>query len=346
MIVTMMMATVRPAVADVSLVFASFAAKENIFNQTALHYMQEVKQRTNGFISIKDEFYSGALLKGGEMIKGVGRGLADVGFYCVGYTPADLPLTSMTEMPYITEKGDAAAEAMTELYASYPPLRQEYDRLNVEVLGFLSPSSTIIGVKRKVTSAGDLKGLKVRAYGQVGEILQKGGDMAPVSIAFGDIYQSLQTGLIDGYAGIPLWLPPTENWYPLTTTVVDPGIGTYFSCGIAMNKDQYKALPQRIQEIMVKMRSEFPKLSMRKVLDGNVNSVAAAQKANVGFYQFTKAEADAWRMRVDVPAMEQRWISERKDKTNANVAEFWAKYKALVRKNEPKSIYRVDFPIK
>lgn len=333
-----------PAVADVNLIYSTYVAQGSSANLQYEGYLEELGRRTDGFVKVQDKMYMGALMKAGEQLKGIGKGLADVGYFCTGYTPAALPLTSLAEMPYVTEKGDAVSATLAELYDSYPPLRKEYEKQNVEILAFDAPSATILGVNKKVASAGELDGLKVRAYGELGNIVSKASGMIPVPMATTDIYTGLQTGAIDGYVGIPLWMPGPENWLQYTKTILAPGIGTYYTCGLAMNRDVFEGLPQNVKDEIAKMRREFPAKSIDYVSRGDAATVAKAQELGVAFYRFTPEEVAAWKKAVDYEAMEAEWLKTRQERTDADAAAFLKIYRDTLAKHIPQSTYEQKFP--
>jgi len=77
------------------------------------------------------------------------------------------------------------------------------------IRGFLAGSTgtQMLGwFKREIRSLSDLEGLKFRAPGNQGRVLQKLG-VTPVSLAGGDIYPALQSGAIDGAE----WIGPYND---------------------------------------------------------------------------------------------------------------------------------------
>ncbi len=337
-------AATAPAAAKVEVIYSTYVAQGSSSNLQYEAYLDELSRRTQGEIKVKDKMFMAALMKAGEHLTGIGKGLADVGYFCTGYTPALLPLTSMAELPFITEKGDAVSAALAELYDSYAPLRKEYQKQNVEVLAFDAPSATILGVNKAVTSPAQLKGMKVRAYGDLGKIVGKTAGMIPVPMATTDIYTGMQTGAIDGYIGVPLWMPGPENWLQYTKTLIAPGIGTYYTCGLAMNLDVFKRLPQSAKDEIAKMRREFPAKSIDFVLKGDAATLKKAQELKVGFYRFTAAEVEAWKKASDYDALKADWIKSRQARTDANVAEFLKVYEETLAKHLPNSTYEQKFP--
>ncbi|MBX3453242.1 TRAP transporter substrate-binding protein DctP [Ferrovibrio sp.] len=332
------------AQAQVNLVYSTYVAQGSTSNRQYEVFLDELSARTNGFVKVKDKLYLSALMKAGDHLTGVGKRVADVGYFCTGYTPALLPLTSMAELPYVSDKGDAVSAALHEMYETNDALRREYHKQNVELVAFDAPSATIIGVNKEIKSAADLKGLKVRAYGDLGKIAGKAGGMIPVPMSTAEIYTSMQTGAIDGYIGIPLWMPGPENWLPLTKTLIAPAMGTYYTCGLVMNLDLYKGLPDNVKQEMAKMRREFPKKSIALVEEGDAATVKDAQAKGVKFYRFTPAEVDAWKKTTDYDALKAEWIKTRQARTDANVEEYLKQYQAILAKYVPQSNYEQRFP--
>lgn len=337
---------VQPGIAQEGIIYSTYAHQGAISTRGNLWFIEEVERRANGKFKIKDRFFSGALLKGADQIEGLGDGIADAGYVCSGYDLTRFPLASTAEMPYLTEKGDALAAAVNELYETYPPLKEEFHKNNLELLGTESPSPMIIGIgkKMKVEKAEDVKGLKIRAFGAYAELIKNGGDVVPVFVEVSEIGSALQTGLVDGYSALPLWYPAAANFIPLTTNIVSPGVGTYYSCNISMNLDTYNALDEDVKKIVSDVRKEFPKKTIELTVEGDKATLDQGKAAGVNFYKFTPEEVDAWKTKLDVDKLRAAWIAERQKHTTANVQEFADKLIALVAKYEAESTYTQDFP--
>lgn len=93
-------------------------------------------------------------------------------------------------------------EKQVELAPAYFQLLQNISREKADVI-WLSPMSMgvtqhIWTTKKKITSPGDLKGLKIRCYGDTRIPLKEFLGVVPVNIPPNEVYSALQTGLIDG----------------------------------------------------------------------------------------------------------------------------------------------------
>lgn len=339
-------ATVGGQAQDEGIIYSTYAHQGAISTLGNVWFIEEVAKRSDGKFKIRDMFFSGALLKGADQIEGLGDGIADAGYVCNGYDITRFPLASVAEMPYLTEKGDALAAAMNELYETYPPLKEEFHKNNLEMLATESPSPMIIGLGKEmeVTKATDIEGLKIRSYGAYAELLQNGGNIVPVVVEVSEIGTAMQTGLIDGYSTLPLWYPAAANFIPLTTNIVSPGIGTYYTCNISMNLDTYNALDDDVKQIIADVRKEFPKKTIELTVEGDKATLEQGKAAGVNFYKFTPEEVDVWKETLNVDTLRASWIEARQKHTTANVQEFVDKLIPLVEKYEAESTYSQDFP--
>ena len=328
----------------IDIVYSTYNNKETANNRANEWLMDELVKRSNGRVRIKDKFYSAALLKGPDALKGIGQGLADAGYVCALFTNAQQPLASMMDVPYMSEKGDAFAAAVTELYETYPPFKAEFDRNNVVMLASEVPSPTILGVNKVINNADDLKGLKVRAVAEVGNILRKGGGLIPTIVEVSEIPTSLQTGLIDGYSGLPLWYPGSAGYIPMTKTLIAPGIGLYAGCSFVMNRDKYNSMPDDVKKIIGDLRHEYLKKNMEFLLEGDKKTIDQAKAAGVKLMRLPASVVEEWKKRVNVADMEAEWIKARQARTRDDVKAFFDKYKELLAKYEKTATYKQEFP--
>lgn len=104
--------------------------------------------------------------------------------------------------------------------------------------------------KKKINSAEDFKGLKIRMPGLGGEVLTKLGATV-VTLAGGEIFQSLQTGAIDATEWVGPYNDLAFGLFKAAKYYYTPGWhepGTTIECMI--NKKAYEALPADLKHIV------------------------------------------------------------------------------------------------
>ena len=103
---------------------------------------------------------------------------------------------------------------------------------------------------KEINSIGDVKGLKMRIPGIAGEVFSQAGGAA-VTIAGGELYTSMQTGVIDAtewvgpYNDIAFGLPEVAQYYYYPGWH-EPGS----ALELIINKEVWDALPAHIQKII------------------------------------------------------------------------------------------------
>ena len=103
---------------------------------------------------------------------------------------------------------------------------------------------------KKIESANDLKGLKMRMPGFGGEVIGKLG-ASPVSLPGGQIYENLVSGAIDATEWVGPWNDEAMKFYEAAKYYYYPGMhepGSMLSCGV--NKSWFESLTKNDQIVI------------------------------------------------------------------------------------------------
>ena len=231
------------------LTYASGYGENFSLTQHDRWWAQEVEKRTNG--QVKIEFYwSQALAKTSESLEAVSSGLADISFMAIGYFGGQLPLLTASSLFYVTDKPDAVSKAMMEVYKTSPPLQAEIEKKNnMRAISFSGCTPLIFGSRKPWKAFDSFSGKKVRTFPGLEKPLSKLGAI-PVAISWGEIYVSLERGVVDAYTGTMWDLAALGRLYEQAPYILDLGVGTYGMGGTFMNLDTWNKLPQDIQKII------------------------------------------------------------------------------------------------
>jgi TRAP-type transport system periplasmic protein len=110
-------------------------------------------------------------------------------------------------------------------------------------------------VTKPVKTLEDLKGLKVRATGQMSEVIKALGAI-PVPLEMGDVYDSLRRNVIEG---VTVDLSTLKYWKFADVTkyvTADWQLGTGYTFYFVMNKNKWNALPADVKKVMSQVASE------------------------------------------------------------------------------------------
>jgi TRAP-type C4-dicarboxylate transport system substrate-binding protein len=213
----------------------------------------EIEKRTNGQVKVAQMTWSGALLKSSDIAQGIGKDIADIGYFSVDYCPGDMPFTRAIS-PTFYDDGRELGLIQWQMYLESPEIQAEFRKMNLKPLFFYGGSYGAIYTNFKWTDVSELKAKKFRAVGQSGDFIANLGG-TPLAIAAGDVYTALQKGTIDGIVGVNTGSLTSMKLYEVIKQVTDYRYSAYsvwFGC--MMNLDKYNALPDSVKKIIDELR--------------------------------------------------------------------------------------------
>ncbi len=217
-------------------------------NTVALEmFAEEVAEKTDGEITVQ-LFNGGVLGSQPDAIEQVRLGALDVGQFNLGPMGTSVPATNAVSLPFIFksipqmyramdgEIGDLIGEGMAE-------------KGIVALAWYDSGARSFYNSERPINTPADVEGLKIRVMNNdlfVGMIEAMGGNATPM--AFAEVLQSLQTGVVDGAENNPPSYESTSHYeaakyYSLSEHLIIP------EC-VCMSKRSWDALSAEQQDIV------------------------------------------------------------------------------------------------
>lgn len=162
---------------------------------TIVPFKTGVEADTNGSLTV-DVFPGGELGKGPleQYVRAV-QGVADIVWGLQGYTSSQFPKTMVAELPGALPEGMAGYEMFWNAYEDH--LTSEFPG-TIPLALWLSEPNIFIMKDIDVRTPDDIKGLKIRVSGAAAAATIEALGGVPVQMPAGQIYNALQTGLIDG----------------------------------------------------------------------------------------------------------------------------------------------------
>lgn len=221
----------------VNLIMASYQPPGSAWKASYERWAEEVETATEGRVTI--ELHDNeSLLSQADIMTGVASGRADIGFFINSFHPAELPLSSVVELPFITHDGQAQVAAFNELYDSYDALRDEYHTQGIEVASFLPSTPSTMSTREPFSSPEDLAGTEVRGIGYVSKALEILGAQ-PATLALGEIYEGLDRGVIDANVTV-FENTHTLGLHEVAPHVTDIGTGGFTIALLGFNKSLWE----------------------------------------------------------------------------------------------------------
>jgi TRAP-type C4-dicarboxylate transport system substrate-binding protein len=176
--------------------FASFVPPFHTVNASLIDKMAAgIAEATGGELTVRN--YPGGELGAGpvEQYVRVVQGAADMSWGLPGYTSSQFKKTMIVELPNAIGGDAPGYEALWNAYDEH--LAGEFPATKALAL-WTSEPAVFIMKEKVIRTPADLKGLKIRVAGATaGEVATAMG-ATPVQMPISQVYNSLQTGLIDG----------------------------------------------------------------------------------------------------------------------------------------------------
>ncbi|BCS89576.1 DctP family TRAP transporter solute-binding subunit [Pseudodesulfovibrio sediminis] len=174
-------------------------AFDNPSGAAAVVFKNLVESGTNGSVTVQI-FPSGQLGKDAEVVQQVKAGIIQLGVHSVGGVGSVYPMISVLDVPFAFPNHAVAYEVLDG------PFGQKLGaditaKTGLKTLGFSDSGGffQFTNSKRPIKTLEDMKGLKIRTMGlETHKKLVASLGAQPVSIAWSEVYTSLQTGVADG----------------------------------------------------------------------------------------------------------------------------------------------------
>jgi TRAP-type transport system periplasmic protein len=287
----------------VQIKFAYPSAPNNALFQGMQGWADDVNKAANGAIEIK-LFPGGVIADNSNMYDRVTGGVADIGFAVFGPVSSVFPKTNVGTLPFEARNHREDALALWALYEK-GIIKDEFTKFHP--LAFVVFPGLVIHSKKPIHTLADVKGMKISVEGRVlSQMIPRLG-AAPISLQPGELYQSLQRGLVDA---VPQGWPsvPTFHLDEVTNFHLEVPLG--FNTGyVAMNNDSYAKLPPEAKAAINKLSG---KVFVERLVAADDTMQAVGRDATKALPGQTIAQLD--------PAEEARW-----KETVAPVTEDWVK---------------------
>jgi TRAP-type mannitol/chloroaromatic compound transport system substrate-binding protein len=215
----------------------------------AENFARSVEEMSNGRLTVH-VYGAGEIVPAMEVFDAVSQGVVDAGhgaaYYWKGKVPAAVFFTSVPfglnaqEMNGWLHYG-GGLELWQEAYAPYNLVPMAGGSTGVQMAGWFN---------KEINSIDDLKGLKMRIPGLAGEVFAAAGGTA-VTIAGGELYTSIQTGVIDALEWVGPYNDKSLGFHEVARYYYYPGWHEPGSIlEFVVNKDSLEALPADLQAIV------------------------------------------------------------------------------------------------
>jgi len=279
------------AAKTIELKLASFMAPTQVQHTQVLEpWAKKINEQTNGQVKVTI-FAASALGKPQEHFDMAVKGIADISFPILSYSPGRFKLSTVLELPFMMTTSEAISAALWQIYEKY--CQDEFKDVKVLWL-FQHGSSQLFTVKKPVKTLADLDGMKIRC---TNPLVNKSITMmgaSPVFMPVPEVYTALERGVLDGttisYEGLVAFKQAEVVKYATTLDMYA------LNMAIVMNKKKWESLPEDVKKVF----NDNSGLSMSrlagKVFDqAEAANMAVAKSKGVEVVEMEPAELAKWK---------------------------------------------------
>lgn len=232
--------------------------------KTVIAYKMEeiLEDRSNGMIAV-EVYPSAQLLSDTGMVEGVPNGATDIGICGLGWWSGLVPEVSVIGGMGIYDSEEHFRRCMESEGGIFEYLAGLFEtNAQTKVLTFLycGASECLITRNKQITSPDDMKGLKYRVpNNSMGAAISALG-ASPVTIPVGDVYTSLQTGVVDGTIGT-LGNSDSNNFWDVVNYVSDLKLAYSDAFGIIVSDAVYNSWEPAVQQLVAEVSEDMYEFS-------------------------------------------------------------------------------------
>jgi len=284
----------QSALADEPIIikFSHVVAPDAPKGKAAVVFKELAEKYTNG--KVKVEIYpNSSLYKDKEELEALQLGSVQLLAPSISkFGPLGVKEFDIFDLPFLASDDARAHEMM--LSPMMGELNQKLAAKGVSALSYWDNGATVFSANRPLIWPDDFRGLKLRIQGgKVQDAVARELGALPQILAFSQVYQSLQTGVVDGEDNVPSNIL-TQKFYEVQKhlTVSFHGRITY---ALITNKTFWNSLPEDVRKELdraVKESTEFFNATAAKDNADALEKIKASGKTEI--HLLTDAERKAW----------------------------------------------------
>lgn len=148
--------------------------------------------------NLSAEFYhSGTVYKAKELLPACISGSLDIVSIVPPYLEGSIPSVGVSSLPFVWKNMYVQREAEKRATPFFKCLDNEFDKRGLLILGLTGSCYMNFVSNKPLTKLEDWKGIKVRVSGPIYSKAMKAIGAIPVSMPSGEVYTSLQRGVVD-----------------------------------------------------------------------------------------------------------------------------------------------------
>ena len=215
-----------------------------------------ISEASGGALTVENN-WGGALFKTTAALDSLSAGVADMGLIVGPYAQSEVPELAVGGLPMINASPWVMMNAMHELFTTNEAIKARLEERNLVFINFYALPTALLGCNGgQIASVKDVDGVKISRTNSVSDLFQPlGGNM--VNMPIYEVYQSMQTGLIDCTVTYGYFASATKL-DELLETITPIEVSSSIVLATVMNRDTFESLSEEEQAAVLEAGAAMP----------------------------------------------------------------------------------------
>jgi TRAP-type C4-dicarboxylate transport system substrate-binding protein len=314
------MAVMPAAAEEMTLMFATLDGPQAHLN-VHIHHPWASRLNEAGKGTVKLDVRDGPTVANqGTIYSRVLNDVVQVGWMVHSSVPGKFPRTSVTSLPFLSDRSELASAAIWRLYKT-GLLDEEFDEAVPFKVCVFAPNA--LHFRSAPASVEDFRGLKMIATGKVPSEAVTALGAAPVTMLVSDMYQALQRGTADGVSMTWTAFQPFKLG-EVTKFHIDSKLGAGTGM-VFMARKRYAALPAEVRRILDAPPGEKESRDFGAFWDRVAGEIANDVKRQADHTVVTPSAEHIARWKQRLAPVQEEWV-----KATPNGAAVLARYQQIL----------------
>jgi TRAP-type mannitol/chloroaromatic compound transport system substrate-binding protein len=218
------------------------------YDEVFVRFCNRITEATGGELTV-EPYAPDALVPTGEVLNAVRRGLLESAFIYPAYWIGRVPAAGHLNGHIGTWQGHEEMDIFYYEMGGLDIIREAYAEQGVHQVGPVSYSGLTLWGNRPLRTVADFQGWPVRSTGAAGLVLARMG-ASPVSIPGGELYQALQTGVVDGAHWGSTATAWGMNFQEVCSYIMEPDLIGHLNGEVMVGLDAWNAIGDELKAVV------------------------------------------------------------------------------------------------
>lgn len=266
------------------------------YTETAHHFFvpelkKRIAERTGHSLKVM-ELHAGQVAKVTEVLRATRSGLLDIGFVSMIFEPSELLAHNFPLfLPFGSPDSKVASEAARATYDAFPVLTEVFEKKhNQKLLAISCLTNYGLGTSFEWNHLSELKGRKIAGAGVNLDWIT---GATPVASNLNEAYQSIQTGVYQGYISAATWWT-TFKLNEVAKHYTKTDFGAMPVNAVTVNLQTWNKLPKDAQDILQEVARDYEKATAEVCAADDRNGLQKAADAGVKVKEISPEARREW----------------------------------------------------